>query len=178
MNFYKLTTYCISLLGCFSSLNYSNAMISSSISETQDQNQIGRRTKLITRTDHRKNLRRRMPVKDFHRPIINHVLNSTNFIIWNQVEVRSFRKKLSKNFVAIFYRTIFPTMIRVAEKTLAIQQLIYQWVVCIFCSIIICHCFYFWIFKGFHCCYHHFSCAFVFHFCDEIFSRFPFYKHS
>ena len=37
--------------------------------------------KLITRTDSRKNLRRRMPVKDFHRPIINHVLNSTNFII-------------------------------------------------------------------------------------------------
>ena len=40
-----------------------------------------RHIKLITRTDSRKNLRRRMPVKDFHRPIINHVLNSTNFII-------------------------------------------------------------------------------------------------
>ena len=41
MNFYKLTACCISLLGCFSSLDYSNAMISSSISETQAQNTIG-----------------------------------------------------------------------------------------------------------------------------------------
>ena len=81
MNFYKLTACCISLLGCFSALDYSNAMISSSISETQDQNTIGRRTKLITRTDHRKNLRRRMPVKNFHLPVINYVLNSTNFIV-------------------------------------------------------------------------------------------------
>ena len=126
MNFYKLTAYCISLLGCFSSLDYSNAMISSSISETQAQNPIGRHIKLITRTDHRKNLRRRMPVKDFHRPVINHFLNSTNFIVRNQVEVRSFREKLSKNFVAIFYRTLFPTVVCVAEKTLTIQHLICQ----------------------------------------------------
>ena len=92
MNFYKLTAYCISLLGCFSAFDYSNAMISSSISETQDQNQIGRHIKLITRTDHRKNLRMRMTVKDFHLPVINHVLNSTNFIVRNQVEVSAFRK--------------------------------------------------------------------------------------
>ena len=85
-----------------------------------------RHIKLITRTDSRKDIRRRMPVKDFHRPIINHVLNSTNFIIRNQVEVRSFREKLSQNFVAIFYRALFPTVVCVAEKTLAIQQLIYQ----------------------------------------------------
>ena len=47
----------------------------------QNSKKVSGHIKLITRTDSRKDIRRRMPVKDFHRPIINHVLNSTNFII-------------------------------------------------------------------------------------------------
>lgn len=64
-----------------------------------------------------------------------------DFVLGDQVEVGAFREKLSQNFVSVFDRSLLLAVIGVAEKALAIQYAIREFVICIFSSIVISHCF-------------------------------------